>query len=678
MGRRVEIHIVGFAKSFKNAVAQSIGGMNKISAAARKHEAQLRSMRMKSGIALGAQVMLVRQLVKAYETQEQSEAKLAQAMKNRGIYTEEAFEETKKFASEMQRLTKFGDEEIMMAQNLNISVGKLSGEGLKRATAATLDLAEAKGMKLTAAADLVSKSIGSTTNALSRYGIQIREGVTDPTERAELIVREISKTFGGQAAAAADTYSGKLKQLSNSFGDLQEDLGKAIIPLIVKLANILHRNLPAIRNWVKAHQNLIAVIAGGGIGGAGLLFALSQLALAFTHPATGIIALIAMAAAVIGTFVAKSKMMNAVLKETARNAGMYSDKVAELDAKISLLNKKRAELEKRMGAKSALFPGKTAGEVSARMREELAEIVYQIGELENQKQKLRAFREEYLALRKEMGKGGEAEAGEGLPTAGEVEGPSPESLIGMVMMEPEDLDEQEELMDQHIDQIAEYNLALEDEDARHKQKLIDMFGAYTKDSEQLWQDHVKASEQWASKMGWGIYRITDKAFSTIFQRHRMFFDSLTIVTAQALVNIFDMLIDAAVHELIAEKVKTVAQLMIRGAIDWSALGKIAAVTAIAGAAKSALQGMSSGIAADIGKRYKYGGILPRTGLFYGEEGERVWNPAEPVESALNAGAGLSVHWHQEGPIRDEEEAENAIKEFGENLLYGQLGRRMAT
>ena len=106
---------------------------------------------------------------------------------------------------------------------------------LKIATKATLDLASAKGMDLVQAADLVAKSVGSSTNALSRYGIAA-EGTVGSEERLLSITDEIANLFGGQAEATTESYQGALDQLSNSFGDMQEKIGERLAPTVQKLA----------------------------------------------------------------------------------------------------------------------------------------------------------------------------------------------------------------------------------------------------------------------------------------------------------------------------------------------------------------------------------------------------------------------------------------------------------
>ena len=129
-------------------------------------------------------------------------------------------------ASALQKVTAYGDETVVQAQALIAAFTKSESATMK-ATEATLDLAAGAGMNLRDAANLVSKTLGSTTNALSRYGITV-EGAVGSTARLESFVKNVSRVFGGQAKAEAETYAGKIKQLSNVWGDLKETIGKAI------------------------------------------------------------------------------------------------------------------------------------------------------------------------------------------------------------------------------------------------------------------------------------------------------------------------------------------------------------------------------------------------------------------------------------------------------------------
>jgi hypothetical protein len=137
-------------------------------------------------------------------------------------------------ASALQQQTAFGDEAIIEAQAL-IAAFTDEEETIKLATQATIDLAAAKGMDLVAAADLVSKSLGSSTNALSRYGIEVT-GAVGSQERLETLTRNVGNLFGGQAAAQAQTMSGALDQMKNAVGDAAENLGDLMGPTIISIA----------------------------------------------------------------------------------------------------------------------------------------------------------------------------------------------------------------------------------------------------------------------------------------------------------------------------------------------------------------------------------------------------------------------------------------------------------
>jgi hypothetical protein len=160
--------------------------------------------------------------------QEKAVNDLNEAMIRNGSFTAEASRRAQEFASELQRQTTVGDEAILSTQALLTELADLSGNGLEKATEATLDLSSRLGIDLKAAAQLVGKSIGSSTNALSRYGIQV-EGAVGSTDRLDSAVDQISTKFGGAAKAEAKTYQGQVKQLKNELGDLQEKIGFLII-----------------------------------------------------------------------------------------------------------------------------------------------------------------------------------------------------------------------------------------------------------------------------------------------------------------------------------------------------------------------------------------------------------------------------------------------------------------
>ena len=138
-------------------------------------------------------------------------------------------------ATALQQVTKFGDETIISVQ-ASIAAFIDSEDQIKAATAATLDFAEATGMDLKGAGDLIAKTLGSSTNAMSRYGLEVT-GAVGSSERLLSLTNAIADKFGGQAAAAAETSAGKIQQMKNAVGDAAEAFGELLVPIVVPLAS---------------------------------------------------------------------------------------------------------------------------------------------------------------------------------------------------------------------------------------------------------------------------------------------------------------------------------------------------------------------------------------------------------------------------------------------------------
>lgn len=124
-----------------------------------------------------------------------------------------------------------------------------------------MDLARSKNIDLASAGNLVNLALSGNVRALKAYGIELDETKT-PLEALE----ELQGKVKGQADAFADTTSGKLAILSESFGEFKEAIGAsladALVPLFDQLIKIV--NTPEFIEFFVALSKVI---------GTGLLFA---------------------------------------------------------------------------------------------------------------------------------------------------------------------------------------------------------------------------------------------------------------------------------------------------------------------------------------------------------------------------------------------------------------------
>lgn len=150
-------------------------------------------------------------------------------------------------ASALQQTTGFGDESIIAAQ-AQLAAFTDNEEAIKRLTVSTLDFATAQGMTLNEAAKLIGKTIGSTTNALSRYGVTV-QGAVGSTERLDSAVAGIATLFADQATTRLLSFNGQLELAAGNIGDVGEDLGAELVPQLTlaltnfnKFALIIQKN----------------------------------------------------------------------------------------------------------------------------------------------------------------------------------------------------------------------------------------------------------------------------------------------------------------------------------------------------------------------------------------------------------------------------------------------------
>lgn len=167
--------------------------------------------------------------VQAFGESEKAAAKLEKQLG----YSSDALSD---YASEVQRTTTFEDDLVTAAMG-SIAAFTKNEDQIKALTAAAIDFSAATGTDLVQAASLMAKSFGSSTNALGRYGVEVT-GAVGSQERLQQITQRVSELFGGQAAAQAQTYSGKIVNLQNRFGDLKENIGKSLMPALEGLGKM--------------------------------------------------------------------------------------------------------------------------------------------------------------------------------------------------------------------------------------------------------------------------------------------------------------------------------------------------------------------------------------------------------------------------------------------------------
>ena len=215
--------------------------------------ATMRSQLLLASFAFGLVNASILKLGRAFGEQEQAEKRLEHVIGKSSA-------SLKAKASELQKVTRFGDEETLAAMTL-VGAYTTNEQAIASLTEAAQDLATVKGMDLKTATDMLSKSVFSSTNSMQRYGIEI-DGVAGTSNRLNSALKAVSTQMGGAAVEDAKTFLGALDQMGDAVGDVGEDLGEALAPAIVAVAK-------AVKSFAEAldadHvEKFLSVLAGAG------------------------------------------------------------------------------------------------------------------------------------------------------------------------------------------------------------------------------------------------------------------------------------------------------------------------------------------------------------------------------------------------------------------------------
>ena len=187
--------------------------------------------------AFAAVAFAIKKSVDAASEAEQVDNDLVIALHNAGIASQKAADDAKAYATALEFQTGVGDEAIKRGMTELIQFG-LTGDALKVATQASLDLAAAKKIDLASAAEQVGKAFIGETGRLKQFGIVIDESLPK-ADRFKVVMEQMNEKFGGQAQGQLDTFDGKMKLLKESFGDFMENVGGLFLPVLKKFIDML-------------------------------------------------------------------------------------------------------------------------------------------------------------------------------------------------------------------------------------------------------------------------------------------------------------------------------------------------------------------------------------------------------------------------------------------------------
>jgi len=263
--RTLEIRVnqTGDGATGIRGITQGLGGVGTIAAGA-----ATAGLAVATGAVIALGAGLASSIGEAMEAQD-VQAELAAVIESTGGKAGMTAEAVNKLASDFQGLTRFGDEAIVSGESMLLTFTNIGADVFPMATEAMLNMGQKFG-----SVDQAAVQLGKALNdpiagvgALRRVGVQLTEAqelqiqkfmeVGDIASAQKVILGELEVEFGGLAVAAGQTFGGQMDRLKNTFGEVQETIGAAFLPVLQQLAELF---LAALNS--PTFQAALATVAG--------------------------------------------------------------------------------------------------------------------------------------------------------------------------------------------------------------------------------------------------------------------------------------------------------------------------------------------------------------------------------------------------------------------------------
>ena len=204
--------------------------------------------------AMGALTAAAGYSVKAAIEDSAAQAQLAKTLQNVVGATDAQISATEKSISSMAMATGVADDQLRPAL-ASLVLGTQDLATANDALTLALDVSAGTGADLTTVSDALSKAYGGNYKALRQLSPQLYTMIKDGASLDE-VMAELSRTFGGSAAVAANTAEGKFKRLNVALSEAAEAIGLAILPAVEAVLPYLI----SFGNWAQDHVGTLMAV----------------------------------------------------------------------------------------------------------------------------------------------------------------------------------------------------------------------------------------------------------------------------------------------------------------------------------------------------------------------------------------------------------------------------------
>ena len=139
-------------------------------------------------------------------------------------------EKLTKFASDLQALTGIGDDTTIALQSMLISTGRTADETMRIIKLAA-DYSAATGKSFQSSVEQINKTFGGSARQLGQLFPELKDLSEEELKSGDAL-EILEQKFGGFSEKLANTAATSVAKFNESWGDMKEALGEAIMPAV--------------------------------------------------------------------------------------------------------------------------------------------------------------------------------------------------------------------------------------------------------------------------------------------------------------------------------------------------------------------------------------------------------------------------------------------------------------
>jgi len=180
-----------------------------------------------------------REVIQAAARQQDAVNNLNASLARIGEFSQQSSRDLQDFASQLQQVTKFGDEAVLEQLAFAQGLGATADQS-KRIVAAAADLSAALNIDLNSATRNVARTLGGFAGELGEVIPELKN-LSAEQLRAGAAIDLLAGKFQGLASQQVKTFSGAIAQLKNAFGDTLESIGALVTqsPSVIAAINVI-------------------------------------------------------------------------------------------------------------------------------------------------------------------------------------------------------------------------------------------------------------------------------------------------------------------------------------------------------------------------------------------------------------------------------------------------------